>query len=233
MVKVFRVRLKKKQGAWMITQVEAGKTFCTVKKNKEGTWNFIGDVSFNGTIFSWYSVPSNLPKRKVFVSYYHKDDQSYRKVFDNLFDDLITSKSVELGDIDPSNSDDYTKMLIQKDYLSDTTLLVVLIGEKTKCRMHVDWEMSGALDFKVGERYAGLLGIFLPSHSDFGSEKYDPKSIPERLLANVKSGYALLRDWTEDREKMQEYIEEAIAMRENDDKIVNKSIPQMSKDQCE
>jgi hypothetical protein len=219
--------------AWMVTQVNNGKSFCSIKKNSLGTWNKIGDVTYDNNLFRWYTVPKNLTKRKVFVSFYHHDDENYRKEFDSLFDDLVTSKSVEDGDFDPDNSDEYTKMLIQNECLHDTTVLIVLIGEKTKCRKHIDWEISGALDYKVGDKYAGLLGIFLPTHPSYGSDKYSPISIPKRLEANAKSGYAILRDWTEDREKMQEYIELAVANRENDDKIENKSIPQMTKDECE
>ncbi|MBW7913404.1 MAG: TIR domain-containing protein [Taibaiella sp.] len=224
---------EEKKRTWMVAQVQAGKTFCSIRKNSTGTWNKIGDTSYDGQIFTWYSVPKNIVKRKAFVSYYHKDDEKYRLMFENLFDDLITSKSVKDGDINPDNSPEYTKMLIQNGYLQDTTVLVVLIGEKTKCRKHVDWEISGALDYKVGDKYAGVLGLFLPTHSSYGSEKYTRGSIPKRLEANAQTGYAVLRDWTEDREKMQEYIEEAVAMRENDDMIENKSIPQMTKDECE
>ena len=113
----------------------------------------------------------NDTKRKSFVSYYHKDNQDDRTKFENLFGDLIVSKSVEDGDIDSDNSDGYIKQLIQKDFLADTTVLVVLIGQKTKCRMHVDWEISGALNLKIGDNNAGLLGIILPSHSDYGTKK--------------------------------------------------------------
>lgn len=219
--------------AWMVAQVEKGKTFCTIKKNKRGSWNKLGDVSYNNLIFRWYKVPKNLPKRKAFVSYYHHDDENYRIQFDHLFDDLITSKSITDGDIDSDTSDEYAKMLIQKEYLHDTTILIVLIGEKTKCRKHVDWEIYGALDYRVGDKYSGLLGLFLPSHPSYGSDNYSKSSIPKRLAANVESGYAILRDWTEDREKLQKYIELAIANREYDKKIENKSILQMKENECE
>ena len=53
--------------------------------------------------------------------------------------------------------------------------------------------------------------------------------MPKRLAANFKSGYAIIRDWTSDRRKLQDYIEEAFAMRSRDDLIVNREIPQMRK----
>ncbi len=219
--------------AWMVQQVNMGKTFCSIKKNNRGRWDKLWDFSYTGSIFSWYTIPKNLPCRKTFVSFYHKDDQEYRETFDALFDDLITNKSVEDGDIDSDNGDDYSKKLIQNGYLDDTTMLVVLIGPKTKCRKHIDWEIYGALDQKVGDRYAGLLGLFLPSHLDYGVDKYHPSLIPERLEKNVESGYAILRDWTEDRVKLQGYVEDAFARRSEFNKMENKSIIQMTKNTCE
>jgi len=218
---------------WLVSQVTNGKTFCTIKKNKVGSWNSLGKGSYDGSLFSWYPVPESLSKRKAFISYYHKDDEEYREYFDKLFDDLVTSKSVNDGDINPDNSDEYTKMLIQSEYLHDTTILIVLVGAKTKCRKHVDWEISGALDYKVGDKHSALLGIILPSHPDFGTGKYTPHLLPQRLHENVKSGYAVLIDWTEDRKKLQDNIEKAISKRNIEDKIINRSIPQMTKNECE
>jgi hypothetical protein len=217
---------------WMVQQVEIGKTFCSIKRNDLGKWNKIGDLSYDGKIFSWFIVPKNITRRKTFVSYYHHDDQSYREKYENLFEDLIVSKSVEKDDIDSDNSDEYIKQLIQKDYLSDTTVLVVLVGPKTKCRKHVDWEISGAISSRVGGN-SGLIGIVLPSHPDYGDgKKYNPDNLPKRLAANLESGYAKLYDWTDDRVKMQQYIENAFNGKSETEKIRNKSIPQMDKDTC-
>lgn len=222
-----------KSRSWMVRQVNAEKTFCTIKKNTLGGWNKIDLMSYSGSIFSWYGpIPENLPNRKTFVSYYHNDDEDKRTDFDKLFDDLITSKSVKDGDIDSDNSDGYIKKLIQQGYLNDTTVLVVLVGAKTKCRKHVDWEISGALDHKVGDKYSGVLGLLLPTHPDFGSANYQPNQLPKRLAANVESGYAILRDWTEDRQELQQYIEAAIANRSNNGDIVNRTIPQMKINTC-
>ena len=225
-----RNELIEKDRNWMVQQVNNGKTFCSIKKNESEYWNKIGDFNYNGNIFTWYIIPKNITLRKTFVSYYHHDDQNYRTKYENLFEDLIISKSVEKGNIDSDNSDEYIKQLIQKDYLNDTTILVVLIGANTKCRMHVDWEISAALNFKVGDKYAGLLGILLPTHPDYGTGKYSEVNLPVRLVRNIQTGYAKLYDWTEDRVKMQEWIELAFNSRNDVAKIINKGIPQMQKD---
>lgn len=198
---------------WMVQKVSNGKSFCSIRRNDSGTWNKIGDFTFKNGLFSWFIVPQYITRRKTFISYYHKEDQFYKEKFKSLFDDLIVNKSVKENDIDSNNSDGYIKQLIQKDYLSDTTVLVVLIGRNTKHRMHIDWEISGALNLKVGEKYSGLLGILLPDHPDYGTSKVTYNLIPARLADNFKSGYAVIRDWTDDRVKIQEYIELAFEQR--------------------
>ena len=219
--------------AWMIEETRKGNSFCSIKKTEDGKWNNIGDFTFDGTYYSWFNVPKNITKRKTFVSYYHYDDEGYRGRFDTLFGDLVVSKSVDYNDIDSDNSDEYIKQLIQNDYLADTTVLVVLIGPKTKCRMHIDWEISGALNLKVGDNNAGLLGLLLPGHPDYGTTTATYDLMPARLADNFKSGYAVIRDWTDDRIKMQEYIEEAFANRSfKKDKRDNSRV-QMQKNTCE
>ena len=173
-------------------------------------------------------------KRKTFISYFHKDDEDYKDEFERLTSDLIVNKSVGDGDITGDNSDDYTKKLIQDGYLSDTTVLVVLVGAKTKCRKHVDWEISGALDLKVGESYAGLFGILLPTHQDFEKPKYFYNNVPKRLAENIKTGYARMINWTSDKKFLQSTIESAYYRRKKElDNRVNKAIPQMPKNTCE
>ncbi|MFN8323970.1 MAG: TIR domain-containing protein [Chitinophagales bacterium] len=224
-----------RQRQWMVNRTNEGAdiSILTPNPDKKDKWVKGKTFTYTNDCYSWGStLPENITKRKTFVSYYHKDDQAYREKFENVFGDLVVSKSVEKDDIDSDNSDEYIKQLIQKEYLSDTTVLVVLVGPKTKCRKHVDWEIAGALNLKVGDSYAGVIGILLPGHPDYGSDKYHAANLPERLAANVKSGYAILRDWTDDRVKMQELLEKAFSKRGESEKIVNKSIPQMDEDTC-
>lgn len=221
---------------WLVNMVTLGYQISVMTPNAaaKGKWIRGNPFTYEGGYFKWpIKLPLNNTKRKTFVSYYHKDDQENRTKFENLFGDMIVSKSVEYGDIDTGNSHEYIKQLIQKEYLSDTTVLVVLIGPKTKCRMHVDWEISGALNLKVGDSNTGLLGILLPSHPDYGTGNATYDLMPSRLSDNFKTGYAIIRDWTDDRVKMQSYIEEAFAKRSSmADKRTNSRI-QMDKNTCE
>jgi hypothetical protein len=221
---------------WMVDKVKNGSSisFMTPNPKESDKWVRGKPYKYKNGLFSWEKqLPNNLTKRKTFISYYHNDDQEYKEKFKNLFGDLIVNKSVEYNDIDSDNSDEYIKQLIQNDYLADTTVLVVLIGEKTKCRKHIDWEIAGALNLKVGDSYSGLLGLFLPNHPNFGSDKYTSSEVPKRLAQNIKSGYAIAKDWTEDRVKLQEYVESAFEKRAESDKIINKAIPQMNENTCD
>lgn len=96
-------------------------------------------------------------RHKVFVSYYHHDDQAYRNAFERAFSSVYIVKTVQEGDIATDNSDEYIKRLIQEDFISDASVVVVLVGPKTKCRKHVDWEVSAGLDKKV-RGYSGVMG---------------------------------------------------------------------------
>lgn len=225
------------QRHWMVNRTMEGSpiSILTPNPDKENWWIRGKPFTYENSLYSWaFKLPVNIEKRKTFISYYHHDDQYYRDRFENLFGDLIISKSVDDGDIDSDVSTEYIKQLIQKDYLSDTTILVVLVGPKTKCRKHIDWEISGALDQKVGDHYAGLIGILLPEHPDYGpNKKYNPDNLPARLAANLKSGYASLYDWTEDRVNVQNYIEAAFVRRNQSDKIVNRTVLQMKKNTCD
>ena len=50
----------------------------------------------------------------------------------------------------------------------------------------------------------------LPNHPDFGADKkYKSENLPKRLAENLKSSYAVLYDWTDDRVKLQKWIEDA------------------------
>lgn len=197
--------------------ISQGYIFCSIIKAEDDKWKKGKIITSDSNVLN--SIDTNLPliktRRKTFVSYYHKDDQEYKKQFLNLTENLIVSKSVEDGDINSDVSDDYAKQLIQKGYLRDTTVLIVLIGPKTKCRKHVDWEISGALNVKVGGSYAGILGLKLPTHSDYPTGKHTYNLLPDRLSDNLKSRYAIIRDYTTDTKKIQEYIELAYKNRKS------------------
>jgi hypothetical protein len=163
-------------------------------------------------------------KHKVFISYYHKDNEYYRTRFEQLFGHLFINKSVKADEIDTDVSTEYIKRLIQEDHISDASVLVVLVGSNTYGRKHVDWEISAALNKKLNG-YSGLLGLVLPTNPIARSSPklYDPALIPLRLHDNIKSGYAKLFDWTEDAATIEKYIDEAFKARIDKMELIDNS----------
>jgi hypothetical protein len=177
-------------------------------------------------------VMADLTKHKVFVSYYHKDDESYRKKFEEYFGHLFINKSVRPGDIDDDNSAGYIKRLIQQGYLSDTSVLVVLIGPNSWGRKHIDWEISAALSKKVGG-YSGLLGVCLPNHPAYGKKEWESNTVPPRFVSNVNSGYAKFIDWTTKEDVIVNYIEDAFTARLSRSDKIDNSLPQFERNRSE
>ena len=165
---------------------------------------------------NWNRLNQTNNRHKVFVSYHHGNDEYYKNLFEKLFSDtydIMDSKSVQIGDIDPYLKVETVRRKIRDEYLQNSTVTVVLIGTKTWQRKHVDWEIAGSIrDTKLNSR-SGLIGIFLPTHSDYGRDKYNPYIIPPRLYRNVKCGFVKLYDWNTDPTTMEDWIHEAFNRR--------------------
>ena len=155
-------------------------------------------------------------RHKVFVSYHHENDQACRDRFETLFSDIydiMESRSVQIGDINPNLHTDNVRQIIRDDYLQDSTVTVVLIGTETWKRKHVDWEISASISHTKASDRSGLIGIFLPTHPDYGTDKYNPYIIPPRLYRNVECRYAKLYDWSTNPDHVQTWIHKAFKRR--------------------
>ncbi len=155
-------------------------------------------------------------RHKVFVSYHHANDQGYRNQFENLFTnthDIMVTKSVQMGDIDPNLKTETVRQKIRDEYLRDSTVTVVLIGSETWKRKYVDWEIGSSLRNTQFNPRSGLLGILLPSHPDYNTGRYTPSLIPPRLHDNIRCGYAKIYNWSTDPREVQGWIHEAFNTR--------------------
>ena len=155
-------------------------------------------------------------RHRVFVSYYHAEDQRYRNQFEMLFSDiydLYVSKSVKMGDIDPNLKTETIRQKIRDDYLQDSTVTVVLVGAHTWQRKFVDWEIGSSIRQTAHNRRSGLLGILLPTHPDYANNTYNPYTIPPRLYDNIKCGYAKIYRWDGDPKTVQSWIQDAFNRR--------------------
>ena len=153
-------------------------------------------------------------RHKVFVSYHHDNDQNYRDLFEGLFSDIhdiMVSKSVQIGDIDPNLKVDTIRQKIRVEYLRDSTVTVVLIGAETWKRKHVDWEISASIRNTAFNPRSGLLGILLPTYPrpDGEPTKYYPCTIPARLHDNIECGFAKIYNWRHNPDVVQQWIHEA------------------------
>lgn len=149
------------------------------------------------TIWKLAALAGKLkPKHKVFVSFYHHDDQIYRDIFEKYFSETFISKSVPTGGIDSANSADYISKLIRQEYLGDASVVIVLVGPRTYCRKHVDWEIAAGLDSRV-RGTSGLVGLVLPNNITTVANGWRATTCPARLNDNFESGFAKLYKWDE------------------------------------
>lgn len=157
------------------------------------------------------------PRHKVFVSYHHSiEDQEYRNEFERLFSeshDVMVSKSVQIGDIDPSLATDTIRQKIRDEYLRDSTVTVVLIGPETWKRKHVDWEIGSSIRHTQYNPRSGLLGIILPTYPRNDPSKYNQYTIPPRLYDNIQCGFAKIYNWSTNPVGVQQWIHEAFERR--------------------
>lgn len=172
----------------------------------------------------------NGTRRKLFISYYN-EDQYYRDRFEKLFGHLFVNKSVKPGDIGTDLSTEYVKRLIQRDYITDTSVVVVLVGPNTHCRKYVDWEIYAGLSKKVGG-YSGLIGIRLPNHPDYSKDYYRKDSMPPRLVDNLESKYAKFYNWTENENSIKNWVEEAFKAKTSKSYLINNSRTQYKNNRC-
>jgi len=156
------------------------------------------------------------PRHKVFVSYHHLRDQEFRNRFEYLFayvNDVIISRSVQIGDIDPNIKTDTLRQKIRDEYLTDSTVTVVLVGAETWKRKHVDWEIAASIRHTQNNPRSGLIGIILPTYPRLDQTKYDLYTIPPRLYDNIKCRFAEIYNWSEDTAIIQKWIHEAFERR--------------------
>ena len=96
-----------------------------------------------------------IERHKVFISYYHFDDQYYKNKliemnhfnFEKLkYESIFEDYSVRNGDIDDTfMTSEQIRRKIRDEYIKDATVLILLCGKNTKKRKHVDWEIHAAM----------------------------------------------------------------------------------------
>ena len=172
-------------------------------------------------------------RHNVFVSYYHAEDQYYRERFEGLFSDIhdiMVSKSVEIGDIDPNLKTETIHQKIRDEYLRDSTVTVVLVGAHTWQRKFVDWEIGSSLRQTQYNPRSGILGILLPTYPRPPGKpnNYCIHTVPPRLYKNIECGFAKIYNWSDNPDEVQGWIQEAFDRR-NEDPPPDNSYPSFAK----
>lgn len=116
---------------------------------------------------------------RVFVSFYHRDDQSYKDALVKWAKEheVFIDGSVDIGDIPDEWNDQKIRETIRDEYLRDTSVTILLVGPNTRHRKHVDWEIySSMYDGKKNKR-SGIIVVMLPEtncdgcHIPYANEK--------------------------------------------------------------
>lgn len=134
-------------------------------------------------------LPKVTLRPRIFVSYQHSCDQYYYNEFSRIFhDNYETVYDTSLERRIDSEDSEYVMQRIRDEYLTGTSCTIVLIGPTTYQRKFIDWEIKATLD-----KEHGLIGIQLPN---LAPNYLNQVLLPERLTANIKSGYALWQGFT-------------------------------------
>ena len=152
-------------------------------------------------------------KHRCFVSY-HKVNSTAVKNFVEEFSDVFTAKTVGVTNEDDfidSDDRDYVMRRIREKYLSNTTVTIVLIGECTKARKYVDWEIASTLRNDPVNGRSGLLGINMKS---VGSRALAPPRLADNYDSKDKAGsYALYQTYPSSAQVLRNAIQAAFDRR--------------------
>ena len=116
---------------------------------------------------------------RVFVSFYHRDDQRYKDALVKWAKEheVFIDGSVDIGDIPDEWNDQKIRETIRDEYLRNTSVTILLVGPNTRHRKHVDWEIySSMYDGKKNKR-SGIIVVMLPEtncdgcHIPYANEK--------------------------------------------------------------
>ena len=114
-----------------------------------------------------------VPRHKVFISYYHHDDQIYKDILINMqelnsetwqLQSIFEDCSVHENEIDDTGlTSEQIRCIIRDEYIKDATVLILLCGQNTRKRKHIDWEIHAAMYDSEKNPQMGILVINLPT----------------------------------------------------------------------
>ena len=167
------------------------------------------------------------PKRRCFISYHHADEQevqAFLYMYSNA--EVFTHRALGLdmaNDIVDSNDTNYVMRRIREQYMQNTSVTIVMVGQNTWKRRYVDWEIAASLRNGFDNPANGLLGIKLTSHV-YGIQRY-----PDRLNDNLNARggadgtpcYARCIPYPTNSAELQKAIEETYQRRQTQSYLIN------------
>ena len=100
---------------------------------------------------------------KVFISF-HSSDIGYKDSLVKFNEDnpIFIDGSVDTRDISDDLPDDRIRQKIRDEYLRDSTVTILLVGQGTKGRKHVDWEVYSSMYDGIVNKRSGVIAVLLP-----------------------------------------------------------------------
>lgn len=164
-------------------------------------------------------------RHKVFVSY-HADDADEVIKFIDSFGHVFIPKTVGVSADDPwvdSSDTDYVMDKIREDYLTDSTVTVVMVGKCTWARKFIDWEVYSTLRNDKNNRRSGLLAITLPSIANSSGKKL-PARADDNVIRDTNNsdiGYARWWKYPTSDASLRGWIDDAFKARTQRAHLIN------------
>lgn len=120
---------------------------------------------------------------KVFISYHHENDQHYKEYLVDMGErwGLFINGSVDTGDISDDLKAETIRQRIRDNYLRDSSVTILLCGEETRLRKHIDWELASSMIDGQKNKKSGILVFMLPSICD-GSRGHAPHDYEKQVI---------------------------------------------------
>lgn len=145
-----------------------------------------------GVLLKQLTAAQKAVRHKCFVSF-HQVDEEEVKQFIEAFEDAFIPRVLGVSDDDEfidSTDTDYVMDQIREQYLTDSTVTIVLVGKCTWARRYVDWEVYSTLRNDKNNKLSGLMAIELPSLAAAGGG-----TLPPRVSDNVDGDKKYARYW--------------------------------------
>ena len=143
-----------------------------------------------------------IPRHKVFISYYHHDDQYYKDKlisFNELnpntwqIQSIFEDYSVHENEIDDTGlSSENIRCIIRDDYIKDATVLILLCGQNTKRR---NTNNSKTYEITNQQTHYGKCGTFVCLSDTEREQRRDHRQKPSQSRKRNHDSGSHVHSW--------------------------------------